>query len=187
MTPTVADVLAAGRRPVGWQPVETAPWGQRDILVRYGGGGHDVWRARHGRPVMAVVTHWSELPAPPGAPSEPDAMAVALDLANERDEWPVELRQRIAELLPRLRIAGPWLTVPLEGLQSEYQRGAAGGGVALAMVTTTGEGTRWTPLIADPEHPGLLPRTATSELAREAADARLRELGWVLCGDGEGM
>lgn len=187
MTPTPADVLSVGRRPVGWQPVETAPWGRRDILVRYG-GGHDVWHARHGRPVMADVTHWSELPADPGAPSEPDAMAVALDLAQERDEWPIELRRRIAELLPRLRIAGPWLvTHPPrlgEGLHPEYKRAATVGDVAL--VTTTGEGTRWTPVIGDPGHPGLLSRTATSELAREAADARLRELGWVLCDGGEG-
>lgn len=187
MTPTVADILAAASPRVGWQPVETAPWRDRDVLVRYGSqGGVGVWRAEWGPPVVHTVTHWSELPAEPGSPSEADALAVALDRAEELDEYPIELRQRIAELLPRLRIAGPWLvTYPsrLEGFHPEYQRAATVGEVAL--VTTTGEGTRWTPLIGDPDHPGLLPRVATSELAREAADARLRELGWVLC-DGEG-
>ena len=112
--------------------------------------------------------------------------AVALDLAQEHDKWPVELRQRIAELLPRLRIAGPWMVIhpprSEEDYHPEYQRTAT---VVVALVTTTGEGPRWTPLIGDPDHPELLPRTATSELAREAADARRRELGWVLC-DGEG-
>lgn len=125
MTPTVADILAAAPPRVGWQAVETAPWGLRDILVRYGGGGHDVWHARHGRPVMADITHWSELPPFPDAPSEADALQVALDRAEEFDEYSIELRQRIAELLPRLRIASAWM--PINEDATEVARVCVGG------------------------------------------------------------
>lgn len=167
------DIIGSARRR-GWQPAETAPWGERDILVRYPSGGADVWQRVYGRPVHAQVTHWAELP---GAPGEADTLQVALDWAEERDDYPVELRQRIADLLPRLRIATPW--VDDEDVPEVFRRVLGGGNGELAVVTPFERGyvalieplAGGEPYASDPY--------STPEEAQADGDRELRRRGWV--------
>lgn len=171
----IDDILDAGINV--WQPIETCPWGERDVLIRHQSGACDVWPAAHGRPrATTAVTpnHWAELPPPPGSTS-PAALAVALDWAEEHNDYPVTLRQRIAGLVPRLNLVSPWLVITEDGRsEARFVLGPALGILAeIRQLGTVGQ-WRWSSALDQSQHYNSL------AAARRGADERLRAAGYLL-------
>lgn len=164
------DILDAGVNV--WQPIETCPWGQRDVLLlRYPPGVCHVWPATN-QPVTA--THWAELPPPPGS-TTPDALAVALDWAEEHDDYPVTLRQRIAALVPKLQIVSPWLTITEDGNEeARFELGPQRGMVAEIHVNN-GSLSMWVEGRA-----AYRSWRGSRNAARHEADEALRRAGYLL-------
>jgi hypothetical protein len=108
-----------------------------------------------------------------------EALAVALDHAEETTLYPQQLRQRIANLLPALQIAGPWVR---DEEQLLLQIFPALGQDAIATVWASPEdwandddlGT-WVLRLAHGEVP-----CASRVRAQELVVGALEEAGWVL-------
>lgn len=136
-------------------------------------------------------------------PSKAEALAVLLDHAEETSEYPLEVRQRIARLLPQLQLAGPWvntITARVPGPQSQGRRALAlstsysdefcmveSWVVSVDLVPGGGRADYWTAWSHTP--PVQSTRLATVQLgtllpSREAAqaiaDQWLTREGWLL-------
>lgn len=94
-----------------------------------------------------------------------EALAVALDHAEETGEYPAELRQRVAALLPQLGLVPPWKLSPWG--ENTWRRGHH--------AEVYRHSGAWTARV-DPGVPGFPPKTARRQYldrAQEWCDQQL--------------
>jgi hypothetical protein len=116
------------------------------------------------------------------ADGSPEGLEVALDHA-ESTTYSTALRQRIADVLGELRIAGPWHIDRDQDWVRRPQGGHAEDYVGLVVARDSLPVARWSTWNPTPEGPLQLKsgHVITAEQGKDAADAALLEAGWVLC------
>lgn len=113
--------------------------------------------------------------------TQEQVLSVALDDAEDTGQYSLELRQRIADRLAQLNLAGPWLVDPAALAVHRYDPCT---GVELARVwcgdaetwNARDELGTWVGKVGEQELP-----FASAKLALDACDSLLREQGRVLC------